>query len=148
MKIKICSVSHFERLCKSFWKNSFNFTQNESRLSVYKGSFRDFYYGYPESYYGNFDLLLNKLKNTFKHNPYKTSSKYNIEEYFYINNDLLQGARLIKFWISYTIEDENCKRVKDNNFKDKFIVFKIYTKVENHRKKRLYRWKVKMDWIK
>jgi hypothetical protein len=147
MKVPICSTAHFDRLCKSFSKNFLKYITHESFTNVFKEPLKEFYYGDTDSYQGEFFNLLNDIRKSFNRNQYKTCVGFSIENRFYIAYNEF-NVKDVKIKVSYTIEDENCKRVKDNNFKDKFIVFKVYMKVENHPKKRLYRWKVKMDWIK
>jgi hypothetical protein len=148
MKTPICSIPHFERLCKSFSKNFLKHITNESFKNTFKESLGIFYYGDYESYQGKFFDSLDNIKKSFNRNQHKTCIGFIVEDRFYVNYNMYDGGKDVKIKVSYTVEDENCKRVKNNNFKNKFIVFRVYMKVENHPKKRLYRWKVKMDWIK
>lgn len=89
-----------------------------------------------------FHLMLDALCEKFKQNPYKTKSGFDWvyqTDGFILNN--------YKFWVSYTIEDDNGLRVKKpkeitKNYEldGKFIVFKIHMQVDNHRKRRICRW--------
>lgn len=139
MKKPICSIKHFNRLIKKFKKNvylnfSIKFIEDESKLDVIMSNA---FGRYDELNSNDFNYYTEALLETFKRNPFKTHSCFKFDV------DHVDS----KMWVSYTVEDVNKKRVKDitNNC---FLVFKIYVKTENYRKKRVYRWSVPMTWHK
>jgi hypothetical protein len=160
MKNKICSIPHFERLCKSFSKKFFeNVVENKHQNKLfdrYHDSFFNFYYGYPDDIDGKFFRLIHQLIGSFKRNSYKTKSGFVIGDLFNIVKDSQDSSEVpsidfheVKIWISYTIENKFGFRVKTNsNFEDNFLVFRVFIKIDNHRKKRIYKWGVKTDWYK
>lgn len=81
----------------------------------------------------DFQNILDILLKNFKSNPRKTKSalKYKVSSDF--NNS---------FYVSYTFEDENGER----SITPKFIIFRIYVSVDYHRKKRLVKWSIPIDW--
>jgi hypothetical protein len=146
MKIKICSEKHFKHLLISFDKYFKNEINKNVRLNLFKDSFEYLFYD-PETI-SKFELIKRKILLKFKNNPYKTCSKFVHKDRFIINN-VWSDIRDVNLWFSYSIENENNKRIKNfeiNN--NSFIVFKVYMKIENGRKRRIFRWKIKMNWIK
>jgi hypothetical protein len=79
-----------------------------------------------------YDLLFK-----FKQNPYKTHSCF---------DDVMAGELNNRFWVSYTVEDENKKRIWTREYCGKFLAFKIYMKIGNYRKNRIARWRVPLTW--
>jgi len=144
-KIKICSEKHFKYLLKSFSKYFKNEIDKNVHLMNFKYSFDQFFYD-PEGI-SNFSLILLKLLLKFKCNPYKTCSKIYINEIYDSNNFWI--IKDMHLWFSYTIENKNNQRIKNKEINNNsFIVFKVYMKIDNNRKRRIFRWKLKMDWIK
>jgi hypothetical protein len=151
-KVKICSYDHFKRLCKSFSKLFLKQIEDNRHIQKYKSSLKEFYYGDPDDFMGDFFRLLVDLKRSFGRNPYKPCSGFTHKNVFYeddyiANIDHCKGAD-VKIWVSYTVEDEKFRCIRDNNFIDNFITFRVFLKVSNHRKKLICRWRVKIDWIK
>lgn len=131
----ICSIKHFKRMLISFRKIALNQINNNTKSSK---SFYDCYAVYISEEDNPLDYLCSKLLLRFKMNSFKTHSCFCKCVDWNYN----------KLWVSYTVEDENKQRIKDKNFINKNLVFKIYVKIDVHRKKRIARWIVPMTWQK
>lgn len=120
----ICSNEHFSKLLTKFKKIS-NRVINDLSES-------DFYF-LIEYHLAEYDDLEKELFNNYKRNPIKTKSVI-------VSDRTEMGT---KFYLSYTFEDVDGKRSSKN--KDN-IVFRIYIKIGNMRKKRLVKWNVQINW--
>lgn len=139
----ICSNKHFKRLLESFNKiSTAQVDRNEHLIKHHYDMLNDFF-NHPITIQSDsvFELMLLTLNEKFKQNPYKTKSGY---DWVYPTDGFILDN--YKFWVSYTIEDENGCRIKKDSFKDKFIVFKIHMQVDNHKKRRISKWSVPITW--
>lgn len=134
----ICSNKHFERLLISFGKIAEKQMGNNRHIERNAKLFSEFLDGKPQEFSPSpFDYLRHDLLNKFKRNPYKTHSCLDDVMFSEINH---------KFWISYTVEDENKQRTRTKNFSGKFLVFKVYLRIGNYRKNRIVRWSIPITW--
>lgn len=128
---KVCSNDHFFKLLKQFKKISCRVILDRKDSKYYKlycdFAFGDFMNKSP------FDHILDDLFKNFKANPIKTNSGL---------TDEMCSEYMNKFYVTYTFENEIGKRSIDS----KFIVFRIYAKIGNFRKKRLVKWSVPIIW--
>lgn len=130
---RICSDKHFSRLLITFKKIAIKQAGNHISLN---NNLIASYIMYDDGRLFDFDC--NLLEKKFRFNPYKTHSCI---------DDTIMHPLVNKFWVSYTVEDTNNKRCKKtDSFNDKNLVFRLYLKIGNYRKKRIARWIVPMNW--
>ena len=131
----ICSIKHFKRMLNSFRKIALKQINNNPNSSK---SFSDCYAVLDEGAEEKspLDYLCDKLLLRFKMNPLKTHSCFCKSVDWNYN----------KLWASYTVEDEDKRRIKDRNFTNKNLVFKVYVKIDVHGKRRIARWTVPITW--
>ena len=155
----ICSIDHFKRLIKSFEKIAIKQIKNNPHLKKYaygeySHQLMDIFYD-PEDF-GEFYYLSHRLIDSFGHNQYKTHSCFKKKGGISIPNEMFskkpENTEEDPFYVwgdiflSYTIEGENKQRIKNRNFKDQYIAFKIFMKLGNFKKKRIAYWRVKITW--
>jgi len=136
MKKYPCSYQHFSRLLKSFKRIGENQIKEDTHLSKYSSLIYRFLDSSTRT--SPFELLLLDLGRIQKQHPYKTHSCL---------NDIMCHRLDNKFWVSYTYEDGNKKRLWNHDYSDCYIVFKVYMQIGNYRKKRISRWSIKVDWL-
>lgn len=126
----IFSNEHFLRLLNKFEKISCRVI-SDYKDDKYFELYRDFVFNNKgcESPLKN---ILNELFKNYKSNYYKTKSCL---------TDVLMNYYVNEFFVSYTFEDEYGKR----SYFPNFIVFRIYVKIGNYRKKRLVKWRVPIN---
>jgi len=138
---RICSDKHFSRLLKSFQKKAYNQIYDNKDIRNHKNLFDlivCYFSNVDKRKYTVYSYDLKLLEYKFKSNPFKTHSCI---------DDTIMHPLVNKFWVSYTVEDTNHKRCKKNDsFIDKKLVFRLYLKIGNYRKKRIARWIVPMEW--
>jgi len=136
-KKQICSSAHFNRLLKSF--NRIGISQIELNKHLDKYSTLIFMLINHGTITTPLEDMLKKLGKIFKQHPFKSHSCL---------DDVMCHTLVNKFWVSYTIENNNKKRhMKSVDYTDCYIVFKIYMQIGFFRKKRIARWAVKVDWL-
>lgn len=131
----ICSNKHFERLLKSFRKIAINQINNNHYLSIDEINVLNTLFNRPVLE-PTFDFLSKEILNRFKKNPRKSHSCY---------DDVLYHKLVNKIWVSYTLVNLTTKQ-RQNHYINAGIVFKIYIKLGQKRKKRVVRWIIPIDW--
>lgn len=136
---KPCSKKHFKRLANSFERIAKSQIKSNKHLDKYHDLIESLIDGnlISESPY---DRIIELLIKNYNMHPYKTMSMY---------DDVMTHRLVNKFWVGYTMEDKYGKRIhKSDISNESYMVFKIYMQIGHYKKRRIARWKVKMDWYK
>lgn len=135
-KYRVCSDKHFENLLKQFKKITIRIF-NERSYSKYNELYQNFLFSNQSSQIYSeltpFNNLLNEMLSSYKRNPFKTKCGFDDVMCYQITN---------KFWVTYTLEDENNKRSKTPTN----IIFRVFVKIGYLRKKNIVRWVVPITW--
>ena len=125
IKEPVCSIKHFMVLTNQFVKIA------RRVIDDYEDSE---YYDIMQ-YYADYRLKLQAdvLLNRFKSSQHKTKICYETKIPHVVNNS---------FWLSYGLEKDGFKRSSNPTQ----IVFRIYCRIDGHRKKLLVRWVVPITW--
>lgn len=141
IKKRICSVKHFERMLIYFKKTAIKQMLNNPHINIkYHDIINSFILTETlnDDKSSQIDDCLESLLKTFKHNPYKSHSGFQKKDLMYTINS---------FWVTYTYETYDNKRIKNNDYSNCYICFRIFMKIDSHRKKRVAIWKVKVNWL-
>ena len=139
MKQPICSIEHFKKLQKFFRKMAYK--QITSNEHLQKNKLKQlFIYNFLENDLKEFE---EKLLNVFKGHSYKTHSCFT--KGFADPTINIPGLdENVQMYVSYTVEN-NSKRCGISS--DAYLVFRIFIKVGNTKKRRIVRCKVKLTWL-
>ena len=141
MKKPICTIKHFIKLQKFFRKVAEKVIVNDEHIQKNK-LVQLFVFDFV-----NNDMyeLEDKLLHTFKLNQYKTRSVA-IKEYE-PDKVKFETDQKVRMYLSYTVEKQMSYR-RTCPASDSYLVFRIYMKTGSHRKQRLVRCRINMNWIK
>jgi hypothetical protein len=145
MKNPVCSIKHFEKLLKQFFKMAnkqivANIVYEETTYQPKSGTYLSLTEYLSSNFIFNTEILkaalFESLLPRFKADRFKTKSEFTIK---------FDEAR---FFVSYTVEDSNHNRMymSDENYDmiDKFIIFRVYCQYSQ--KRLLAKWSVPITW--
>jgi len=153
-KNRICSDRHFRSLIKSFTKKFIAYTyslkeDNANKfLKQFQSEFHHIWWD-PEGQ-GNFEWIMYKVLKEFKHSPFnKNKCFFTLNENWHKEDDTCYKNHYdTTIWIGYSVEDKDHKVIRNNDYQNNYIVFKVYVKIGYYKKKLVYKFPIKINWIK